>query len=200
MFSDRVPPNCVFEVDDYESPWVYQTPFDFIHGRELEGCVADEDKLFRQAFEHLKPGGYFEFDGSHAVMLSDDGTHEKAPNFQLFADELREAGRRFGKSFDNVPLWKEKMEKAGFTGVTEWIAKVPLRPWPKDEKLREIGKYQQVQQMLGVESYTPGFFSRVLGWKNDEIQVLIANIRKELSDKSIHAYINTHFVYGRKPE
>lgn len=122
----RVPPNCVFEVDDYESPWVYQTPFDFIHGRELEGCVADEDKLFRQAFEHLKPGGYFEFDGAHAVILSDDGTHEKATNFQLFTDELREAGRKFGKSFDNVPLWKEKMEKAGFTEVTEWVAKVRM--------------------------------------------------------------------------
>lgn len=54
--------------------------------------------------------------------------------------------------------------------------------------------------MLAVESYTPGFFSRVLGWKEEETQVLIAKIRKELSDKSIHAYINAHFVYGRKPE
>ncbi|KAL1982645.1 hypothetical protein VTN96DRAFT_1015 [Rasamsonia emersonii] len=52
-----VPPNCVFEIDDFETPWLYRADFDFIHGRELEGCIANEDQLFSRAFEYLKPGG-----------------------------------------------------------------------------------------------------------------------------------------------
>jgi hypothetical protein len=121
-----VPPNCVFEVDNYESPWIFRVPFDFIHGRELEACVADDDKLFRQAYEHLKPGGYFEFDGVIPDVFSDDGTHEKAESFRLFIKEIREAANRFGKTFDHVVLWKEKMENAGFINVREVIGNVRL--------------------------------------------------------------------------
>ncbi|RSL77872.1 hypothetical protein CEP52_017679 [Fusarium oligoseptatum] len=37
------PPNCLFETE-----WQYSGPFDFIHGRELEGCIADDDRPFAQ--------------------------------------------------------------------------------------------------------------------------------------------------------
>ncbi|KAL1876134.1 hypothetical protein Plec18167_005397 [Paecilomyces lecythidis] len=195
----EVPPNCVFEVDDFDSDWVYHNPFDFIHGRELEGCIVDEDKLFRQAFHHLKPGGYFEFDGCYPISLSEDNTHEKAENFLFWIKEIRAAANKFGKTLDNVPRWKEKMKQAGFVEVTEFVARLPLRPWAKDDKLREIGRYQQVQQIQSVESYTPAFFSRVLGWSEEEIQVFMAKIKAELQDKSIHAYIPAYFVYGKKP-
>lgn len=120
----RVPPNCVFEIDDFETDWVYGSKFDFIHGRELEGCVSDEDKLFAQAFKHLKSGGYFEFDGAYTHWLSDDDTAQKAENCQFLAAKIHEAANKFGKSFDNVPLWKAKMEKAGFVDVKEFVYKV----------------------------------------------------------------------------
>lgn len=77
--------------------------------------------------------------------------------------------------------------------------KLPLGPWAKDSNMREVGRYQQVQQILAIQSYAPGFFSRVLGWTALEVQVLIAKIRNELLDKSIHMYIPCYFVYGRKP-
>jgi hypothetical protein len=117
-------PNCAFDIDNFERDWVYKDKFDFIHGRELEACVADEDRLFRQAFEHLRSGGYFEFNGAYAYFLSDDGTHEKAKNTQWWIKTLREAAETFGKSFDNVPLWKEKMERAGFVDVRLTVFKV----------------------------------------------------------------------------
>jgi len=114
----------VFEIDDFENDWLYQTPFDFIHGRELEGCVADEDRLFTQAFKHLKSGGYFEFDGAYAFWFSDDDTIEKAKNCQLLVKNLHEAANKFGKRLDTAPTWKEKMEKAGFVDVKQSIYKV----------------------------------------------------------------------------
>ncbi|KAL1971102.1 hypothetical protein VTN77DRAFT_53 [Rasamsonia byssochlamydoides] len=194
-----VPPNCVFEIDDFDTDWLYKTKFDYIHGRELEGCSADEDRLFRQAFEHLKPGGYFEFDGAYAHFLSDDDTAQKAENCQSWLQKLRDASEKFGKSIEDVRQWKEKMEKAGFVDVKEEIFKVPIGAWPKDPKLKEIGKFQQVQQIQAADSYTPALFSRVLGWTSEEIEVLLAKVRNELKDRSLHMYIPIYFVYGRKP-
>ncbi|KAI8710756.1 hypothetical protein NCS52_01535400 [Fusarium sp. LHS14.1] len=59
------PLNCIFEIDDFEEEWLYTKPFDFIHARELEGCISDDDILFRRAFEHLKPGRYIEFQATY---------------------------------------------------------------------------------------------------------------------------------------
>ncbi|KKA16637.1 UMTA methyltransferase family protein [Rasamsonia emersonii CBS 393.64] len=165
--SPWVPPNCVFEIDDFHTDWVYKNKFDFIMA----------------AFEHLKSGGYFEFDGAYAHFLSDDDTHKKAENCQSWLEKLRDASAKFGKSIENVRYWKEKMEKAGFVDVKEESFKVPIGPWPKDPKLKEIGRFQQVQQIQGAEVYTPALFSRVLGWSKEEIDVLLAKVRDEIKDR-----------------
>jgi len=137
LIQRRVPPNCVFEIDDYESDWAYKNKFDYIHGRELIGCIGDEDRLFRQAFEHLKPGGYFELQSVESYFGSDDGTHEKAEFCQMWLHNLREAGDKFGKSFRNVPRWKEMMEKAGFVDVQDVVFKV-CPPAPSNNLYRSV--------------------------------------------------------------
>ncbi|KAH6972746.1 S-adenosyl-L-methionine-dependent methyltransferase [Ilyonectria sp. MPI-CAGE-AT-0026] len=197
---DWIPPNCTFEVDDFESNWLYARPFDFIHARELEGCIADELKLFQQACEHLVPGGYFEMQAVGAQFLSDDDTIEKATNAQMWMENIRKGAAMFGKPIDSHPTWKNKMEEAGFVDVNQEIRKVPIGAWPKDPKLKEIGRFQSLQEAKVIESYTPAVFSRVLGWSNEEIQVFIAKIKKELKDPAIHLYLPVYFVWGRKPE
>ncbi|KAF4958037.1 hypothetical protein FSARC_11123 [Fusarium sarcochroum] len=193
------PPNCVFEVDDFEADWLYHNPFDFIHARELEGCISKDDRFFEQALQHLKPGGYIEMQAVDATFWSDDGTDEKAVNAQLWLKTLIEGSAKFGKPLDVAPSWKAKLEAAGFVDIQEEIRKVPIGTWPKDPKLKEIGKFQGIQQIKAVESYTLQIFSAVLGWAQDEIHVFMAKVKNELKDPSIHLYINGHFVYGRKP-
>ncbi|KAH7471942.1 hypothetical protein FOMA001_g13502 [Fusarium oxysporum f. sp. matthiolae] len=194
------PPNCTFEVDDFEAEWLYSKPFDFIHSRELEGCISDEDALFRRAFQHLKPGGYIEFQAAYPRWLSDDGTAEKAENAQSWLKTLIDGSAKFGKSLEGAIGWKEKLEKAGFVDVKQEIFKIPIGAWPKDPKLKEIGRYQIIQQIQAVESYTPRIYGTVLGWKEEEVQVYVAKVRKELKDPSIHLYAPIYVVYGRKPE
>ena len=76
---------------------------------------------------------------------------------------------------------------------------VPIGPWPKDPQLKEIGGVQYHQELQAVDSYTPGIFSRVLGWTEEEIQVFIAKVKAEIKDPSIHLYFPVYFVWGRKP-
>ncbi|RSL95097.1 hypothetical protein CDV31_014047 [Fusarium ambrosium] len=194
------PPNCIFEVDDFEDEWVYKTPFDFIHGRELEGCIGNEDQLFRRAFQHLAPGGYIEFQAAYTRWLSDDGTAEKAKNAQSWLKTLLEGTAKFGKSLECAVNWKEKLEAAGFIDVQQDIRKLPIGSWPKDPKLKEMGRFQGIQQVQAVESYSPRVFSTVLGWKEEEVQAFVAKVRKDLRDPSIHLYLPIYFVWGKKPQ
>ena len=122
---DRTPPNCRFEIDDFEQqPWGYSRPFDFIHGRDLEGCVRDYDQLFREAKNNLVPGGYFEIAGFDVNSTSDDDTHEKGKNMAFLVDALYECSKEFGKPLKNLKTWKNKMLEAGFVDVEEHVFKV----------------------------------------------------------------------------
>ncbi|KAM6517613.1 hypothetical protein FSOLCH5_008580 [Fusarium solani] len=194
------PPNCSFEVDDFEADWLYRHSFDFIHGRELEGCLSNDKKLFQQAFKHLSPGGYIELQAAYPPLKSDDDTGDKATDFHKWVNTICDASAKFGKPLTCAPEWKAKLEEVGFVDVQQEIRKVPMGPWPKDPKLKEIGKFQAVQEAQVIDSYTPGLFGRVLGWSEEEIQVFIAKVKRDLKDPTIHLYQQLYFIWGRKPE
>lgn len=42
--------------------------------------------------------------------------------------------------------------------------------------------------MEGLEGFTLGPFTRLLGWQEDEVQILIAKIRAEFSNRRFHGY------------
>lgn len=70
-----VPPNCKFEVDDFEADWPHpHDTFDVVHARTLSGSVKDWPKLHEQAFKALKSGGILEVQEPAVWAWSDDGT------------------------------------------------------------------------------------------------------------------------------
>ncbi|RSL55526.1 hypothetical protein CEP53_007083 [Fusarium sp. AF-6] len=194
------PPNCSFEVDDFEADWLYHRQFDFIHGRELEGCLSNDKKLFKQAYKHLSPGGYIELQAAYPPLKSDDDTGDKATDFHKWVNTICDASAKFGKPLTGAPEWRAMLEEVGFVDVQQEIRKVPMGPWPKDPKLKEIGKFQAVQEAQVIDSYTPGLFGRVLGWNEEEIQVFVAKVKRDLKDPNIHLYQQLYFIWGRKPE
>ena len=76
---------------------------------------------------------------------------------------------------------------------------VPVGPWPKDPKMKEIGRYQREHMAMGIEPYTFGFIGKVLGWSEQECRVLIAQVTNDVRRKDVHMYIKFYFVHGRKP-
>jgi hypothetical protein len=49
-------------------------------------------------------------------------------------------------------------------------------------------KYTCLNYLEGVEGFTLAAFTRVLGWSVEEVQVLLAQIRKEWTNRSMHGY------------
>ncbi|KAH7065704.1 methyltransferase [Paraphoma chrysanthemicola] len=197
-----VPTNAKFYIDDAESDWVY-TPseaFDFIHFRTLSGSISDWEKLIQQSYTHLTPGGWVEFQEPIALCESDDGTLDAAVNLVKWQDLCNEAAAGFKKEIRVADTLKARMEAAGFVDVNEKVVKVPIGPWPKDARMKEIGRYQREHMAMGIEPYTLGFIGRVLGWSEAECRILIAKVINDVRNRALHLYIRFYFVHGKKPD
>jgi hypothetical protein len=82
--------------------------------------------------------------------------------------------------------------------ITKSSRQIPIGKWPKDPKLKEIGRFQAIQAAQAIESYTPQIFSNVLGWSQEEIQVFVAKAKNEIKDPSVHLYFPVHILWGRR--
>ena len=75
----------------------------------------------------------------------------------------------------------------------------PIGTWPKDPRQKEIARFQQ----FAVERDTEGtmmYVATLAGWSKQEVQVYIAQLRRELRSKDIHGYYRQKIVWAQKPE
>ncbi|EMD63708.1 hypothetical protein GGP41_005655 [Bipolaris sorokiniana] len=197
-----VPPNVKFYIDDAESEWVYSPAeaFDYIHCRNMSGSISDWDKFVRQTFTHTKPGGWVEFQEPLAQADCDDGTMDMAKDFLQWQTLCHDAAAKWGRDIRAGIGIKQHMLDAGFVDVHEKIVKIPLGPWPRDARMKEIGRYQREHMSIGVEPYTLGLLGKVAGWTEEECRVMIARTVSDVRRKDVHMYIRFYFVHGRKPD
>jgi SAM-dependent methyltransferase len=199
-----VPQNCNFVVEDIEADWGYKPSekFDFVHARSLGGSIKDRPKMYRQAFNHLKPGGWLELQAFDISVRSDDDPElKKCPTTKRWREELKRAslihGKKLNTGADNMQL----LIDAGFVDVHDDAYKTPLGPWAKDKRLKEIGLYNLENVCDGVESYTMALMTRSLGWSASDTQTLIDGVVVELRNYKVNRlYWTFHFTYGQKPE
>ena len=117
--------------------------FDFIHGRLTISSVADEDKLFNQAFKALKPGGWFERNEVETAVYSDDGTFPENSDYARWAENLLLAVQKMGRVWPKAADLQAGFEKAGFVNVQVEEFKRPSNDWPKDPRFKEIGRVRK---------------------------------------------------------
>ncbi len=66
--------------------------------------------------------------------------------------------------------------------------KWPSNTWPRDKKHKDLGLWNNQNMMQGVSGFLMAALTRALGWKKEEVDVLAAQTKKDINDKSIHAY------------
>jgi len=111
-----------------------------------------------------------------------------------------EGCEKLGRPANSAELYKSQLEAAGFVDVVETKYIWPSNRWPKDRKLKELGMWQLENIISGLEGFSVAIFTRVLGWTKPEVDVFLADVRKEMKDTKIHVYWNIFVIYGRKPE
>ncbi|KAE9986155.1 hypothetical protein EG328_006418 [Venturia inaequalis] len=195
---DFVPTNCRFEIDDVEEEWTWGQKFDYIHARMMTASFSDYPKFFRQAFDHLQPGAFLEMQDQGFPPQCQDGTLKRDSALSIWADKIVSALGMFGKELAS-PKYKQYMLDAGFVDVVEVQYIWPQNTWPKDKKLKELGRWHLANALDGLEGFSMALCTRAHGMTTDEVQLLMMDVRKDMKDKSIHAYWPMYYVYGRKP-
>ncbi|KAJ4265099.1 hypothetical protein NW762_005345 [Fusarium torreyae] len=196
----RVPPNVKFEVEDATQDWTFPSDkFDFIHARTLAGAIQDWPALLTQCYDHCKPGGQVEISEGRANFFCDDDSLKEDMATHKWLMEFRRLSTPMG--FDIAPKLPDMLKEAGFEDVDFVQKVVPMGTWPKDPKLKEVGRWFRVQFLeMALEAYSLALFTRAGGWSNEEAQVLFAKVREELKTNKIHLYTYSSFATGRKPD
>ena len=185
-----VPPNCHFEILDVESDWEFRkNSFDLIHAREFLFAIRDWPALIAQAYDHLRPGGYFELSVTVAEINSDDGTIPPDSQYAKLGTYFFKIHEAMGLDGYASNHWKQQLLDRGFDDVHEQVFKIPMNRWPKDKRLKTIGALE-VQNFF---TYAQAGYERgavgLLGMDPNELQVMLMQTRKEILDRNMHSYV-----------
>jgi hypothetical protein len=182
-----------------EDEWLYSQRFSYIHGRSLATCFKSTAAVIQKAYNHLVPGGYLELqDAAMPIRAIDDSMEGTA--LQHWSDLVMKGITRIGKDWTRVGKYKEYLEEAGFEDVVEVHHAWPSNPWPKGEHNKVLGAWTNEDFLSGVHGISMGVLTKVMGMSVESVEVLLVDVRKDISDRRIHAYLPIHIVYGRKPE
>ncbi|KAI9743977.1 MAG: hypothetical protein M1818_002711 [Claussenomyces sp. TS43310] len=197
-----VPENVQFLIDDAEQDdWCAPSDhYDYIHTRMMLGSFQDFRTIIAKAFHHTRPGGWMESQDLMPTVYCDDGTMPDTWPLLDWAHNMDAASMREpARPLRIANRLKKWYLQAGFVDVQERIIRLPINDWPKDPDLKLRGMYWAENLMQGLSGLSLAYFSRVLMWSPEEIQVYLVSVRKAITDRRVHAYQNFYVVWGRKP-
>lgn len=151
---------------------------------------------------HLKPGGYVEFQEMTYWPRSDDNTlTDTTPYaFRDFCYYVQMGVANLGLDLHMINRLPAAMRTAGFDDVTEARHKLPIGRWARDRKMRQKGIwFLRMILMEGLSAIAKRPLTQGLGWKAEQVEMFLVDVRKSLNDTGVHAYFPFTVVYGRKP-
>lgn len=198
QWKDGLPRNLEFIIDDAEKEWVFPVNgFDFIHFRYVFTCFSDHKKVMKSAFDNLKPGGWIEYQDAVAMPYSQDGTH-KGTAVETFWDLFNQGLAKLGRDPYVATHYKEWLEELGCVDVVLKRLPIPANAWPADPRLELIGAYALKDGYDGARGIGWKLFT-ALGKSPLEIETLVSDYRRDISNEDIHTLADLWVVYGRKP-
>ncbi|ORY63892.1 S-adenosyl-L-methionine-dependent methyltransferase [Pseudomassariella vexata] len=194
----RMLPNCTFVREDSEEHWIFDHKFDYIHMRAVCSCFNDPLTVIQHSFDNLNAGGWVEIQDVCMELHGVDKTIEDT-ELQRFCRLGRQGFQLLGRDVvDRVFRYKKWLIDAGFVDVIEKRLPVPVNPWPRDARLKNLGRYNHAQLYEGMKSGAVKTLPAA-GLSPQLAEELLNRALKDLSNTSIHGYLPFYVVYGRKP-
>ncbi|TDZ67244.1 Secondary metabolism regulator LAE1 [Colletotrichum trifolii] len=195
--SNAVPPNVHFYVENASEAWAWPEPFDYVHTRVLLGSFADFKKeVIQQAFDALRPGGWFESQDFNVEAVSDDETLPPDSPLCRWTHDMNYASELIGRPLSRAHLLRQWYEEIGFVDVHERVFKVPLNGWAKNPRHKHVGRLWEQNFLDGLSGFSLALFTQVLERHRGEVELSLVGVRKDISNVHIqHIWV----VWGRKP-
>lgn len=121
-------------------------------------------------------------------LKSDDETLTKDHELFKWCQLLREGTTKLQRPFESFDAIKTAMTKAGFIEIVDTRFKWPTNQWPKDQKYKELGAWNNQNTLQALEALTLAPFARAHGWTKEQVDVFLLSVRRDLKDPNIHAY------------
>lgn len=178
-------------------------------------CYTDPRAIIAKAYDALLPGGHLELQDGVFPMQSHDSSLAGTA-FEKWNLACVEAAALLGRPWTNTPFLKGWMDEIGFESVTEKVYEVPISPWASGKKEKEVGLWLQAD-LLDAVGATTKLLTHALGWELMEVERLLVDVRKDISNRKVHAYMpvsvvdilavslkallttSSHIIWGRKP-
>ena len=109
-----------------------------------------------------KPGGYIEHLEISIMFKSEDGSVTEDHFMAQWSKTLLYAAEQIGKTFAIYDFNREMITKVGFVDVVEKKFKVPVGTWPSDPKMKELGQWNLLFCLEGLESWSLYLLSMIL--------------------------------------
>ena len=195
FFPGAAPPNVTFEVDNAESEWTYNEPFDFIHIRELSGAFRDWPKIYREVQKHLRIGGIVEVADHGPIKLTNEPVNSYT---SIYNGAVQSAAQKAGTSLDLEHLKKQKFEDASLSVTKFRTFDLPVGQWSTDPKKNIAGKMAFVSSLEGIEAAGLRLLTRQQGFSEEEAKSLMEKVRTEIANPEAKAFVQVQFVVARK--
>ncbi|KAL6923984.1 hypothetical protein FSST1_001258 [Fusarium sambucinum] len=162
-----IPPNVKFQIDDAQLDWTFEpASFDFIHIRYMHGAFDDWQRLYRQMFKALKPGGWFQhIEPDIHLKCENPGSVAENETFRQWAQLFYDAGDRVGRTFNTTNgLMQDSAREAGFEDIVHKVHTIPLGDWPKDARRKRQGQFVGLYMDLSLDGFALYPIGQILGW------------------------------------
>lgn len=129
-------------------------------------------------------------------FLSDDGTLDGTA-LDTWSKRQVESCLKIGVDTGSCAHYREWLTEIGFEDVHEFRFKWPVGTWPKDKKLKQIGKLTLVNFLTGIEGFTLRLWTNVLKMEMNDVLDFLVQVKKDIVNPKIHSYwpvYVSHFV------
>ncbi|KAK9468099.1 S-adenosyl-L-methionine-dependent methyltransferase [Lipomyces arxii] len=197
---EMTPPNVEFHIEDVSNGMTYRAnSFGLVHSRLLVAGMRNWDTYIKDCYRVTKPGGYFQGTEFDAELKSDDGTNfSELPSMRVM-NVINGMTETMGYDLHCGTNMRRRVADAGFIDIEEYTFRLPIGTWPKEPRLKSVGKIMLENAVKGVNAWG----LRVLvssGMKPDDATELLEKAAISFKDPKIHMYVTAHYVLGRKPE
>ena len=108
---------------------------------------------------------------------------------ESWTEETINAAAKLGKSWKNCANYVRYFEEAGFVDVVKHHFQWPMNTWPKGMRMKTLGSYWQEDMLRGLEALCMAPLTRGAGLTKGQVLELTAEVRKDILNRNIHAYL-----------
>lgn len=136
----------------------------------------------------LAPNGWLEFQDISIPMRCIDSSWEGSA-LKQWTDDMLACIKKIGRDMGYSQRYKAMFAEAGLVDVQDRHFVWPSNQWVKGAHNKKLALWFQKDLSDGLEAISLAILSRVGGLTKEEIQKLLDQVRRDLANPRIHAYM-----------